>query len=422
MKKPPALSDSLEFWLDYLERIHPKKIDLDLDRVLYVKNKANINPTFPVLLVGGTNGKGSICKYIESILFESNLKVGCYTSPHINKFNERICINKKEVSDSQIVKAIHYVESSRANTSLTFFEITTLAAMKIFISNKVDICVLEVGLGGRLDAVNIFDPIISLISSISIDHQEYLGNSIEKIGFEKAGILRSKVPGILNLKKIPRSISNYGNEICAKLFYFEKDYSLKIRKDTLIYESDLKKKILIKSPPFISKVQKQNIAGAIKCIEILSESFSINDDEIKKGIEMSVIRGRFEIVSKEPLVICDVAHNYESTKNLIENFKKYKNIGPTRAVFSTLKDKEYEKIIKLFDLVDEWYISELKCTRGLKINELQKTIKKNHLTSKIYTYLTIKNAYESALENSKENDNILIFGSFHTIDESGVIN
>lgn len=179
MKIKPDLSDNLGCWLNYLEKIHPSQIELGLERVESVKNKAKINPSFPIITVAGTNGKGSICRYLESILCQANLKVACYTSPHIHRFNERICINKEEVTDKDIVKSIHFIESIRGDTSITFFEITTLAAMHLFVKNKVDVCIMEVGLGGRLDAVNIFDPVVSIISSISFDHQDYLGNSLE---------------------------------------------------------------------------------------------------------------------------------------------------------------------------------------------------------------------------------------------------
>ena len=200
MQDKPTNKASLASWLSYIEEIHFNQIDLGLERVLQVKEKAGINPDFPIILVGGTNGKGSTCAFIESILNESNLKVGCYTSPHFINFNERIRINKNEASDNKIVDALNYLENKRENISLTYFELTTLAAVEVFIKERVDIAILEVGLGGRLDAVNIFNPIISIITSVSLDHQNYLGDTIEAIAHEKAGIFRPKKPAIINYK------------------------------------------------------------------------------------------------------------------------------------------------------------------------------------------------------------------------------
>ena len=200
MQDKPTNKASLASWLLYIEKIHFNQIDLGLERVLQVKEKAGINPDFPIILVGGTNGKGSTCAFIESILNESNLKVGCYTSPHFINFNERIRINKNEASDNKIVDALNYLENKRENISLTYFELTTLAAVEVFIKEKVDIAILEVGLGGRLDAVNIFNPIMSIITSVSLDHQNYLGDTVEAIAYEKAGIFRPKNPAIINYK------------------------------------------------------------------------------------------------------------------------------------------------------------------------------------------------------------------------------
>ena len=421
MKIKPDLSDNLGCWLNYLEKIHPSQIELGLERVESVKNKAKINPSFPIITVAGTNGKGSICRYLESILCQANLKVACYTSPHIHRFNERICINKEEVTDKDIVKSIHFIESVRGDTSITFFEITTLAAMHLFVKNKVDVCIMEVGLGGRLDAVNIFDPVVSIISSISFDHQDYLGNSLEEIGFEKAGILRPNTPGIINFKNIPKSILNHAKKIGTMVSCLGEDYGLDIDNKVSTYKSNMVEIDLNELLANTSQVKVQNMAGTIRCVEMLRNFFPISDADITKGIQRTILSARAEILSRNPCLIIDVAHNFAAAENLLKILKENRNKGILKAVFSILQDKEYEKIIELFDGVDQWHIAELKNTRALKIDQLESSIKRIHPNSIIKTYQNIEQAYQSALENCKENDNIIVFGSFYTIDESRAI-
>ena len=420
MKKKPDLSDSLKSWLNYLEEIHPLHIELGLERIDAVRKKCNINPSFPIILVAGTNGKGSTSKYLESIFNEAKLKVACYTSPHIKKFNERIRVNKKEVSDARLKNAIHFIDSNRGSISLTFFEITTLAAMHIFTKNNVDVCVMEVGLGGRLDATNIFDPEVSIITSINFDHQDYLGDTLEKIGYEKAGILRGGKPAVLNFKNIPKAITKHASKIGSNLSLIYKDYNYEIEGQKYTYISQSSQINSIEILDNNSEVQVINAMGAIRCVDLMQKFFKISNDCIKLGIKNTFIQARSEVISRKPLIIIDVAHNFEAAENLLNVFNHSKNKGITRATFSILKNKDLTKIIQLFNAVDEWYIAELKNTRALKIDQLENILRKTYPQKKINVFKNIKNAYTSALSNSKENDNILLFGSFFTIDEAGV--
>ena len=198
-------------------------VNLGLDRVGFVKDLTNIKPNFPIISVGGTNGKGSVCSFLETIYSKAGYRVGCYTSPHLFKFNERIKINLEQVDDDTIIKSLDFIQAKQKSTKLTYFEITTLAAMKIFTEEKIDIAILEVGLGGRLDAVNIFEPDISIITSIGMDHQDFLGDTIEKIAHEKSGICRPNKHTVLNFENIPKSMITELNKINSSLSIFNID-------------------------------------------------------------------------------------------------------------------------------------------------------------------------------------------------------
>ena len=360
MQDKPTNKASLASWLLYIEKIHFHQIDLRLERVLQVKEKAGINPDFPIILVGGTNGKGSTCAFIESILNESNLKVGCYTSPHFINFNERIRINKKEANDNKIVDALNYLENKRENISLTYFELTTLAAVEVFIKEKVDIAILEVGLGGRLDAVNIFNPIISIITSVSLDHQNYLGDTVEAIAYEKAGIFRPKKPAIINYKNPSPSLLAIAKKLGSYINTLNKDYKIINTNSNLRYESDISIYNSLPFPKIKGNHQVLNLAGALRCIDFIKDFFSISEQEVIKGINHAHIKGRFEIINTKPFVVTDVAHNQEASINLASNFSEKKLTGKTIAVFSIMADKDIQAVVEPFiDIVDEWYITKI---------------------------------------------------------------
>ena len=228
-------SDLLSDWLVYIDSINSKSISLGLDRVKQVKVLCNLNPTFPVILVAGTNGKGSSCKFLESILSCAGFNVGCYTSPHLFNFNERISINTKPLTDDLIVDSIKFIDNNRGEVCLTYFEVTTLAAMNLMIKANVDIAILEVGLGGRHDAVNVFDPDISLITSVSLDHQDYLGDTVEEIGYEKSGIFRKNKNAVINIDNAPNSVLDYAKYINADVSIIGTHYKINSNDKTFDY-------------------------------------------------------------------------------------------------------------------------------------------------------------------------------------------
>ena len=413
MQDKPTNKASLASWLLYIEEIHFNQIDLGLERVLQVKEKAGINPDFPIILVGGTNGKGSTCAFIESILNESNLKVGCYTSPHFINFNERIRINKNEASDNKIVDALNYLENKRENISLTYFELTTLAAVEVFIKEKVDIAILEVGLGGRLDAVNIFNPIISIITSVSLDHQNYLGDTIEAIAYEKAGIFRSKKPAIINYKNPASSLVAIAKKLGSCINTLNKDYKILKTQSNIRYESDISIYNSLPFPKIKGNHQVLNLAGALRCIDFIKDFFPISEQEVIKGINHAHIKGRFEILNTKPFIVTDVAHNQEASINLASNFSEKKLTGKTIAVFSIMADKDIQAVVEPFmDIVDEWYITKIQSERSASVEQIEKDLlaKKNKIN--VHKFDSISLAYQEALNKSQVDDNILMFGSF----------
>ncbi len=417
MQNKPTNKDSLSVWLSYIEKIHPNDIDLGLDRVFKVKNAANIFPKFPVILVGGTNGKGSTCSFIESILNESGLNIGCYTSPHFRRFNERIRINKHEVSNDKIVESLHYIENQRQEIPLTYFEITTLAAVNIFINDEVDIAVLEVGLGGRLDAVNAFDPIVSILTSVSLDHQNYLGDTVDLIAFEKSGIFRKNKPAIVNHKNPLPSLISTVKKLKSELSLLNSDYKIIQNGPNLHYTSDISSYSNLPLPNLIGEHQKNNLAGALRCIDFIKDYFPISEKEIITGIKNVKINGRFEIIKLNPFIVADVAHNQEAAISLASTFKLKKLKGNTIAVFSILRDKNIDEVVApFFEIVDEWHIAEIESERSAPIEQIEKSTQQKK-TKSIRKYKSLKKGYQEALNKSKDDDNILIFGSFFVISE-----
>ena len=409
-------SSSLSEWLTYIDDVSPKKINLDLGHILKANKHLGIKPNFPIILVAGTNGKGSTCAFLESIFTQAKYKVGCYTSPHLFEFNERIKINQIPCSDQDISKAINFIDKNKKKELLTYFEVTTLAAVNIFCENKIDLAILEVGLGGRLDAVNIFDPDISIITSIALDHQDYLGTSIEEIALEKSGILRSNKHSIINSRTGVDTITEYGKKINTNLSLVGVDYSVFEDKGGLTYQSKDLSLSELPYPNLAGEKQIENLGGALRAIELMSKSFNVTKDDVGSGIVNTNLKGRMEIFSLNPLILLDVAHNEESAIALYDFASKKKNNGKVLAVFSILADKSIESVISPFiNLVDEWYISTIDHPRALPAKEIGAIINKQTENVKICIFSNLQAAYKNARKNIAANDNIIVFGSFFTV-------
>jgi dihydrofolate synthase/folylpolyglutamate synthase len=409
---------SLDDWLGFIEKISSINIKLGLNRTNKVKENLKLNIGFPIILVGGTNGKGSTCSFLESIYKNSSYKVGCYTSPHLIRFNERIRINKNECVDQHIVQSFKYVNDNRMGVPLTYFEFITLAAIKIFCDNKIDVAILEVGLGGRLDAVNAFNPEISIITSLSLDHQEYLGDKIDQIAYEKSGIFRSNKHAIINTKTDQDFLIQGAKRLKAKLSIYDKDYSFKLHKKKFSYISNENQLDNLPFPKFSGLVQFQNITGAIRVTELLNDKLMVGIEAIKLGIINNNIAGRMDIIKKNPLIIFDVAHNEEAAKNLLSFTRENKQKGKLFAVFSILSNKNVDDVIKPFiDLVDEWFISKIDNVRGLNVFDIKNILIKYNSSAVIHICESLPKAYEYAYNKTSLDDNIVVYGSFFTITE-----
>lgn len=386
---------TLDDWLDWQENLHTQEIDLGLERIqkVYLALFPNGVP-FSVITVAGTNGKGSTIAFIEHIYQQGNYKTGKFTSPHILAYNERFAINSTNASDQQIIQAFESIEAVRGDISLTYFEFSTLAALLIFASENVDIAILEVGLGGRLDSVNVLDCDMAVITNIAIDHVEYLGNTRELIGREKSGIMRANTPCVCGDKNPPNSIKQYANSIGAILKFTQSPYA--------------------KNIGLIGTHQQQNAATAKLCVETLNHLHPVSNDQIRCGIENTKLDARFQSINiKGKKIILDVAHNAAAIEVLTDELSK-DNVS-TLAIFSALKDKNIKTMINTINpIIDQWLLVPLSVNRATPINELSDQF---NLSDKIKACTNMKSALEQAITSSNYS-RIVIFGSFHVVTDA----
>ncbi|WP_413284835.1 bifunctional tetrahydrofolate synthase/dihydrofolate synthase [Vibrio sp. MA40-2] len=407
----PQATSSLPMWLDYLENIHTSAIDLGLERIQIVANKADlIKPAKKVITVAGTNGKGSTCAILEAILLDAGYSVGVYSSPHLIRYNERVRINGKILNDSEHSQAFAFVEQQRANTSLSFFEFGTLAALQLFKQHKVDVVVLEVGLGGRLDATNVVDHDISVITSLAVDHVDWLGDDINVIAQEKAGIYRSGKPAICGQPDAPSTVAAYADEIGAQLhqvgiqFHF-KEYAQSWDWFNGAFDlTDLPK----------PNLPLPNAATAIMALSVAN--LDISDVNIVNGLQKAKLSGRMQTVrmsKTSPLVILDVAHNPHSAQYLVDQLAlNYANKN-IHCVLGMLHDKDIQHTIEAFiPIVNQWYPCSLDGPRAANANELVEHIP---AVDKQYSSPTL--GYKGALMQADKDDVILVVGSFRTVAE-----
>lgn len=411
-------SSSLKDWLKYIDDIHEKKIDMELSRIFSVAKKLDLlNPAKKVIIITGTNGKGTTCIAIESVLIESGLKVGTYCSPHLISYTERIKINGNNVSELDICIAFNIIESNRRFITLTPFEYGTLAALIIFKKNKLDVAILEVGLGGRHDATNIINSDISVITNINLDHTHFLGNDIESIGYEKSGVFRYKQSVIFGEKYIPKTVLIEAEKLNVSLFSYEKDWYFKIKNNSFIWSSK-NYKFVFKDILNIPNESASTALAAIICLKNSNNIFfdKISENFIITGIKKAKLFGRFHIIQKNPCVILDVAHNPSASlylKKKLQNIFSKKN-RKIYAIFSALKDKNISGIISyLTNYVDCWYLVSINNERGLSSKSLSRYfLKLNYLL-----FESSEKAIFYALRKSNKEDIIIVFGSFYVVSD-----
>ena len=411
-KIPDAMSD-LKTWLCYLEQLHPSSIELGLERVKSVAERLELLQPAPyIFTVAGTNGKGTTCRTLEMILLAANKRVGVYSSPHLLRFTERVRINNQESTPSDTVNAFAAIEKARGDVSLTYFEYATLAALYQFKQAQLDIVILEVGLGGRLDATNIVDADIAIITTIGIDHVEYLGNTRESIGQEKAGIFKPKSIAVVGEPEIPSSILDVAHAINCPIFAVNKDWSYQqIDKLFWQFNSSIKQ---YKNLP-IPHVPLANAATAIAALSY--SPFSITQKQIDSALEKTSLIGRFQIIQSSPTVIVDVAHNPHAASYLVKQIELLKQqqskVGKVRFVIGMLKDKDIKSTLSIFN-ADQWYCASLYGERGCNADILKQFLQEENVAN-IATFDSVYEAYQKAMQEAKEDDIIVICGSFHTV-------
>ncbi len=408
---------SLAQWLAYLEQLHPHAIALGLERVERVRRALGISPTCPIITVGGTNGKGSCCAMLEAILLHAGYRVGCYTSPHLIRYNERVRIGGRAVEDDALCRAFQRIEQARGDISLTYFEFGTLAAMQVFAEAGIDIAVLEVGLGGRLDAVNIFDADCALISSVDLDHQNYLGDTREAIGFEKAGIYRAGRPAVCADADPPRSLLEHAQAIGADLLLIDRDFGYVEAPQQWRYRGPRMKLNGLPWPALRGRRQLANAAACITALDALRERLPLTAADVRGGLLAVELPGRFQVLPGRPLVVLDVAHNPQAAGVLAANLAEMPVAkGETIAVCGMLHDKDIAGVLAaLRESITCWHVADTAGPRGARAAELAGALSHGGSTAPVAQFSSVAEAWREACKKARDNDKIIVFGSFLTV-------
>ncbi|KOE82885.1 folylpolyglutamate synthase [Vibrio alginolyticus] len=405
----PQATSSLAVWLDYLANIHTSAIDLGLDRVQAVAQKANLTKPAPtVITVAGTNGKGSTCAIMEAILLDAGYRVGVYSSPHLIRYNERVRINGLELSDEKHAQSFSFIEEQRGEISLSLFEFGTLAALRLFQTEKVDVVLLEVGLGGRLDATNVVEHDVSVITSLAIDHVDWLGDDINVIGYEKAGIYRSGKPAICGQPKPPATVAAHADDIGAQLHQVGIQFNYELVSDTNWNWRSGRFELTQLPVPSLPLPNAATALMALGCAEL-----DLSDVNIVNGLKNVTLAGRMQKISDAPTIILDVAHNPHSAQYLADQLQQRYAQRTIHMVVGMLHDKDVESTLKqLQPISSAWYPASLSGPRAAKAEELCR-----HLEQYVGQFTNPVSAFEAAMTQAKENDVIVVVGSFHTVGE-----
>lgn len=407
----------LDDWLDWQTRLHPSAVELGLTRVAAVWRHLHPNP-FPsaVITVAGTNGKGSCAAMLEGILGAAGYRTGCYTSPHLLRYNERIRVDGEEVADERICRAFGRVDRARRETSLTYFEFGTLAALDIFAAEAPDVVILEVGLGGRLDAVNIIDPDVALITSLALDHMDWLGNDLDRIAREKAGILRAKRPAVFGGPQPPLSLRRRAEELDAPLSVAADDFSFDQRGTAWDWRTAGRSLLDLPLPSLPGRFQLQNAAAVLKTLDLIGDRLPVSRDAVCTGLADLSLAGRFQIIPGPVPLILDVAHNPAAALALADTLAQTPCDGRTLAVFSMLAGKDVRGVVEvLAPHVDGWFLGTLEDGRALPAEDMLQQMDSAEITREAKAFEDMKGAFEAAKEEVQPGDRLLVFGSFLTV-------
>lgn len=434
------MNKSLGEWLSYVESLHPKSISMGLDRVNIMIDRMALSPTFRIITVAGTNGKGSTSAMLENIYHAAGYQVGCYTSPHLLRYNERLRVNLQEVDDEALCLAFATVESARLldpPIELTYFEFGTLAAVWHLTQTDIEIAILEIGLGGRLDAVNAFEPDCAIVTNVDLDHQDYLGDTREKIGAEKAGVYRRDIPAICGDDAPPTSLTAYAKKIGADFLTIGQQFKIIPLENSWQYSLEKKsEEVIVEQLPYPALsglYQLNNAACALTAVFELQDKLPVSLPAVHKALKQVFVSGRFEKIlvvvekgneKKSAMIYLDVAHNPHAARALKENLKKIKVIKPAKmiAVFAMLNDKNIAEVVEILnEEFDIWYVADIAHARGEKAKNIAAIILDKNPHAKIQCFVDAASACEQALKENQfykaenENDKIVAFGSFYTV-------
>jgi dihydrofolate synthase/folylpolyglutamate synthase len=415
---------TLAEWLSWQETQHAKQIDLGLERTRPVLQRLGLDrPPHAVITVAGTNGKGSSVAFLEAILRSAGYRVGAYTSPHLLRYNERIRMLGEEASDAELCASFERINEARGDTSLTYFEFGTLAAFDIFQRTHIDIAILEVGLGGRLDTVNLLDADVALVTAIGIDHVEWLGTDRESIGSEKAGIFRSGHPAICGDRDPPHSLMARANTLDAPLYCVGRDFDYQTHEDSWSWWGQTREKRQhydeLPYPRLRGAFQLQNAAAVLMALTQLAERFPVTRADICRGLTSVNLQGRFQVVPGVVTRIFDVAHNPHGAEVLAEALRGHPCQGRTLGVFGMLADKDIAGVLRImFSVVDSWYMTGLPVKRAATGDFLAGQLLAIQQNAAVQIFPGVSEAYAQALSEARPHDRVVVFGSFYTVAEA----
>lgn len=415
-----SLPTTLDEWLAHVERLHHRPIDLTLDRVRAVAAPLDLRFECPVFIVGGTNGKGSTCAMLDAILRAAGYRTGLYTKPHLVHFNERAQIDGATASDADLLPHFVAVEQARQGESLTYFEFTTLAILRLFSQAKLDAAVLEIGLGGRFDAVNIIDADCAILTSIDLDHMDYLGPTREHIGFEKAHIYRAGRPAICSDPQPPQAVIEVAGQMGADLWRFGRDFNYSGDRQQWAYGGRAQRRAGLPYPALRGANQLLNASAALAALEALADRLPVSQQAVRQGLLTVEIPGRFQVLPGRPVVILDVAHNPHAAAVLAQNLDAQGFFPVTHAVFGMLGDKDIGGVIaRLAGRIDHWHVASTpgpRGTSGERLAELLRMAGAGQGPDKSITvHASLDDAFLAAEAAAEADARILVFGSFTTV-------
>jgi len=410
--------DNLADWLRWQETLHPSAIELGLDRVAAVwAGLAGDWPVPPVITIAGTNGKGSCAAMLEAIYAAAGYRTACYTSPHLLRYNERIRIDGEEIGDAELCAAFARVDAARGDTSLTYFEFGTLAALDLFARARPDVAILEVGLGGRLDAVNIIDPDVALITTIGMDHMAWLGDSLEAIAAEKAGILRTGRPAVIGHRQPARAITERAEALGSPLSVLGRDFDWERDGAGWRWRGPRGRAVALPTPAMRGVYQLDNAAAVLMALDRLSGRLPVPVSAQRQGLQRARVPGRFQVIPGAPTWLLDVAHNAPAAEALAQALTSFTCAGRLHAVLGVMRDKDAAAIaLPVAARVVSWHLGQAAGERALPAEELRLRLAQAGIGSELTAYPGLEQALAGASAAAAPDDAVLVFGSFTTVE------